>query len=262
MTHLLRATPSEVLFSQRALAAIVAETAEHHPDETGGILLGHWHADRWIVLEAIDPGPGAVRSACAFSYDVAYVNHLAAQLSRLYRQPLHRIGLWHRHPGSFDQFSADDDSTNREFAALSPHGALSCLVNLDPLFRLTAMHVPSDLLYRKLSWRCADQLLPPQSLALQDPGCLAPELLEAQSLSRRLRQLFCHHPRPATAVDPSLLDGIAPLLTALDRQQRWGYALRASGHELQLALVERDGEGRHLLTLTPDACGPEVLDAL
>ena len=41
--------PVEVLFSRRAHAAICAETLEHHPNETGGILLGRYHQKRWQV---------------------------------------------------------------------------------------------------------------------------------------------------------------------------------------------------------------------
>ena len=150
MQHTQPGAPQEVLFSRRAIAAICAETLEHHPLETGGILLGHWHQQRWQVLEAIDPGPDARCTATTFEYDCAYVDHLASKLARQYRQPLQLIGLWHRHPGSFDRFSAEDDVTNQRFAALTPHGALSCLVNLDPDFRLTAFHVPKDLRYVRL----------------------------------------------------------------------------------------------------------------
>lgn len=170
MSHTSIPAPLEVLFSRRAVAAICAETLEHHPLETGGILLGHWHQRRWQVLEAIDPGPGARCTPTTFEYDRAYVAHLASKLARQYRKPLELIGLWHRHPGSFDRFSAEDDVTNQRFVALTPHGALSCLVNLDPDFRLTAFHVPKDLRYRRLPLVVGDALIDSQLREPLHPG--------------------------------------------------------------------------------------------
>jgi proteasome lid subunit RPN8/RPN11 len=249
MTNTSALAPVEVLFSRRAHAAICAETLEHHPNETGGILLGHFHQNRWQVLEAIDPGPAARCTAPTFEYDLAYVNHLAAKQARLYCRPLQLIGLWHRHPGSFDRFSAEDDTTNRRFAQQSPDGALSCLINLDPNFRISAYHVSADLTYRQLPWWRGNELLDSELFALNDGSALDPQLLAERVLALDLQRLFERNPRPAAALQAPLLAALDPVLNQLEQQQRWGYGLRACGSYLQLALVEHQGPGRQLWEL-------------
>lgn len=238
--------PVEVLFSQRAHAAICAETMAHHPNETGGILLGHCIENRWQVLEAIDPGPGALCTATTFSYDQAYVNHLAAKLARQYRQPLQLIGLWHRHPGSFDRFSSEDDITNRRFAQQSAHGALSCLVNLDPSFRLTAYHVPHNLHYRQLPTTVSDALLNSSIREQLQASDLNPERLADQAFAHDLQVLFQLQPRESAPLEENLAAGLDGLLERLDQQQRWRYGIKACGARLQLALVEHSGPARQL----------------
>lgn len=239
----------EVLFSQRAHAAICVETLGHHPNETGGILLGHFHQNRWQVLEAIDPGPAARCTPSTFEYDRAYVNHLAAKQSRLYCRPLQLIGLWHRHPGSFDRFSAEDDTTNRRFAQQTPHGALSCLVNLDPNFRITAYHVSADLAYRQLPWCKGDQLIDSELRSLSDSSALDPQLLAERALAQHLQRLFECYPRERAALEAPLAGALDSVLNQLQQQQRWGYGLRACGSYLQLALVEHEGPGRQFWEL-------------
>jgi proteasome lid subunit RPN8/RPN11 len=255
MQHTQPGAPQEVLFSRRAIAAICAETLEHHPLETGGILLGHWHQQRWQVLEAIDPGPDARCTATTFEYDCAYVDHLASKLARQYRQPLQLIGLWHRHPGSFDRFSAEDDVTNQRFAALTPHGALSCLVNLDPDFRLTAFHVPKDLRYVRLPLVVGDALIDSQLREPLHPRDLEPEELAEQALAAELQQMLARVPRVRSALLPALADGLEPLLAALEAQNSWRYGLRACGRVLQVALVEVRGSRRQLWELSLSRSG-------
>ena len=250
MQHTQPGAPQEVLFSRRAIAAICAETLEHHPLETGGILLGHWHQQRWQVLEAIDPGPDARCTATTFEYDCAYVDHLASKLARQYRQPLQLIGLWHRHPGSFDRFSAEDDVTNQRFAARTPHGALSCLVNLDPDFRLTAFHVPKDLRFVRLPLVVGDALIDSSLREPLHPRDLEPEGLAEQALAMELQQLLAHVPRVRSALLPALGDSLEPVLTALEAQDSWRYGLRACGRVLQVALVEVRGSRRQLWELS------------
>ena len=247
--------PVEVLFSRRAHAAICAETLEHHPNETGGILLGRYHQNRWQVLEAIDPGPAAESTATSFSYDQGYVNHLAAKLARQYRQPLQLVGLWHRHPGSFDRFSADDDITNRRFARQGSHGALSCLVNLDPEFRLTAYHVPADLRYQQLPVWIGDALLDGELRQQLDASDLDPERLGASGLACELQELFAWRQRRALALRGPLTARLDGVLAQLDQLQRWRYGLRACGAVLQVALVERAGPRRQLWEVQANATG-------
>ena len=241
----------QVVVSSRAYAAIVAETHAQHPNETGGILLGHHRQGVWHVIEAIDPGPNAHFSPTTFEYDTAYVTHLARKLAGVYEQPLSLIGLWHRHPGSFDRFSAEDDATNRRYAEQSPAGAISCLVNLDPDFRITAYHVPADLAYRRLPISCGDHAIPGALLEPRRVGCLQPAALEHQRQQQVLQSLL------AGSVDHSMPQPLAPALTAvleslleqLESQQRFAYALQPCGSDLYLALVERWGQGRRTLRL-------------
>ena len=47
----------KVVFSDRAFAAIMAETTEKIKTETGGLFLGYFEDGIWYVIEAIDPGP-------------------------------------------------------------------------------------------------------------------------------------------------------------------------------------------------------------
>jgi proteasome lid subunit RPN8/RPN11 len=247
--------PVEVLFSRRAHAAICAETLEHHPNETGGILLGRFHQNRWQVLEAIDPGPCAECSATSFRYDQGYVNHLAAKLARQYRHHLQVIGLWHRHPGSFDRFSVEDDITNRRFARQSCHGALSCLVNLDPQFRLTAYHVPADLCYQQLAVWVGDRLIDSELRQQFDASDLDAKQLSAVALAWEFQELFACRARSALPLQGAMVAELDRALAQLDQLQQWRYGLRACGDVLQVALVERDGPRRQLWELHATEAG-------
>jgi hypothetical protein len=77
------------------------------------------------------------------------------------------IGLWHRHPGSFDEFSSTDNGTNSDYAKLSPDGAISILVNIDPKFRITPYHVAWPLRYTKITYKVDDDLIPEHLLQLK-----------------------------------------------------------------------------------------------
>ena len=158
----------QVIFTQRAFVSILAETAEKIQTETGGIFLGYRNADVWYVIEAIDPGPKSTFQVAYFEYDSKYVNHLANKIARLYGRPLELVGLWHRHQGSFDQFSGTDDETNLRYASLHKEGAISALVNIDPDFRLTVFHVSSPLSYQRVSYKVGDDLIPMEYRELCD----------------------------------------------------------------------------------------------
>ncbi len=129
--------PVAAVFSERALASCMAETLQHGGDETGGLLLGHRAGPLWYVVESVDPGPNSRHRAANFEYDHDYVNHLINKLRWYYAKPLDLMGLWHRHPGSFDSFSATDHVTHRRFLNQQPEGILSALINIDPRPRMT-----------------------------------------------------------------------------------------------------------------------------
>lgn len=150
----------EVIFHPDAFHTILAETHHKHPVETGGILLGSTEGPRWYVIEVIEPGPGSVFQSHYFEYDHQFVNYLAKARARRYKIPLKLLGLWHRHPGSYDEFSATDDETNLKFAKLSTIGMLSGLVNIDPDFRFTLFHFDEQLDYRKTGFRISRKDIP------------------------------------------------------------------------------------------------------
>lgn len=158
-----------VVFSERAFSAVLAETAEKITTETGGLFLGVVKDDTWYIIEAIDPGPKSIFEVAYFEYDQQYTQHLINKIANLYSQKLELIGLWHRHPGSFDQFSSTDDGTNAKFAAMRKEGAISGLVNIDPKFRLTMYYVEPPYRYRKIAYEVGDQLIPNIYLLYKTP---------------------------------------------------------------------------------------------
>ena len=152
--------PKHVVFSDRAITSILAETHEKIKTETGGVFLGHRKDDIWYVVENADPGIKATYTTSYFEYDQNYINHIINKLARLYIQPLELLGLWHRHPGSMDTFSSTDDGTNTEFAKLNSTGAISMLVNIDPKLRFTVYHVTMPLRYEKITYSFGDERIP------------------------------------------------------------------------------------------------------
>ena len=159
-----------VVFSTDAFNTIITETLHKHPDETGGILLGQDDGSMWYVIECIEPGPAAIFRPHYFEYDHDFVNYVARARARRYRIPLKLLGLWHRHPGSFDRFSSTDDETNRAFAGKRSPGAISGLVNIDPNFRFTLYHFDATLKYRKTEYEVSDEGIPASYLMKRFTG--------------------------------------------------------------------------------------------
>ena len=156
--------PIEVVFHPDAFLTILTETFHKHPAETGGILLGSTEGPKWYVIEVIEPGPGSIFRTQYFEYDHAFVNYLGRARARRYKIPLKVLGLWHRHPGSFDRFSLTDDETNLKFAELSDIGMLSGLVNLDPDFRFTLYYFDERLIYTKTGYKVSLEEIPEKYL--------------------------------------------------------------------------------------------------
>lgn len=156
-----------VVFSNRAYISVLAETTEKIKTETGGLFLGTMQDDTWYILESIDPGPNSIFEVAYFEYDQKYTQHLINKIANLYDKPLALIGLWHRHPGSFDQFSNTDDGTNTKYANMRKEGAISALVNIDPVFRITMYQVDKPCRYRKISYDVGDSFIPNELLKLK-----------------------------------------------------------------------------------------------
>lgn len=158
-----------VVFSNRAYTSVLAETTEKIKTETGGLFLGVVQDDTWYIIEAIDPGPKSIFEIAYFEYDQKYTQHLINKIANLYEKRLELIGLWHRHPGSFDQFSSTDDGTNAKYASMRTEGAISALVNIDPAFRITMYHVDRPCRYKKIEYDVGDSLIPDGLLKFKTP---------------------------------------------------------------------------------------------
>lgn len=163
------------------MTALLVEAKEKESTETGGVFLGKYEDGIWYVVETIDPGPNSIFQYAYFEYDQDYINHLINKISRLYKNQLDLIGLWHRHPGSLDTFSATDDGTNTQYAELSKFGAISGLVNIDPDFRLTIYHVDLPLSYQKIEYSIDDDRIPDHISELKDPYVYSKELSQTQN---------------------------------------------------------------------------------
>ena len=114
----------QVIFSDRAYMAVISETSEKIKTETGGVFLGCCENETWYIIETIDPGPNAVFREAYFEYDQQYVEYHINQTARKYQAELTLVGIWHKHPGSYNGFSSVDDITNAEYAKLSDNGAV------------------------------------------------------------------------------------------------------------------------------------------
>jgi hypothetical protein len=163
--------PKKIIISTGAFLSVVSEVNSYPDTETGGIFLGTIENNNWYIIESIDPGyKDGIRYQAYFEYDITYVNHLANIRNRLYDKELILLGLWHRHPGSMDTFSGPDRETNKRFADSLPNGALSALINIDPIFRITMYHVSSNLHYTTLKdIAVGDEHVPVEYLKLKDP---------------------------------------------------------------------------------------------
>lgn len=165
----------EVIFSDKAYNELIRESFAMHPVETGGLLLGYVVNGTWVVMEVVPPGySNAIHQTSYFEYDQEFVNYLIPSIANRYKDPLQLLGLWHRHPGSMDYFSATDDATNSEFASISKLGAISGLVNIDPSFRLTMYHLdhfektrPRNVAYSKVNVEIGDDFIPDEFFALR-----------------------------------------------------------------------------------------------
>ena len=161
----------QVVFSDQSYLSMITEVFHHNEMETGGILLGKEVNSIWYVFENIDPGYSSVIHKHAyFEYDVQYVNHLANVRNRLYENDIELLGLWHRHPGSFNQFSKTDDKTNIDFAKLHVRGAISAIINLNKRVELTMYHVSLPLKYKLIdNVLIGNKYIPSQLMKFKNP---------------------------------------------------------------------------------------------
>lgn len=173
-----------IILSTRAYRDILNETSQHLQTETGGVFIGAQERGVWYVVESIDPGPRASLSHSYFEYDKGYVNHLANKVSKRYAFPLRLVGLWHRHPGSFDSFSSTDDQTHLRYLGQCGTAVISILANIDPKFRLTSYVIDGPpVRHHKVSHAIGDKFLPADILNPVDETALL-KRIERPSSSR------------------------------------------------------------------------------
>ncbi len=234
----------KVVLSSQAYLAIVAETFAHLDTETGGIFLGKILDDVWYVLETLDPGYGNIsRRVSYFEYDVEYVTHLANVRARLYKNGLKLIGLWHRHPGSFDRFSATDDETHLRYTNQNPQGAISALVNLDPYFRITMYHIAPPLQYSKVQdIVVGDSHIPNELLSLKTDKDFMDFAQYQTTTSKRKKSRFSIKSKKSTKVENQQQQEIAfqmleyELEDYLEKQADYSYEMKMQENEVKITM--------------------------
>ena len=154
----------KIVLSDRAYIQIFNESQSRIQTETGGLLLGHFDDGVWYVVEASDPGINAKFFNAYHEGDDVYENHVCGVISRTYKHPLVFLGMWHRHPGSFDSFSGTDDGTNYKYAGSAGNGCISAIINYDPDFRITFYYVQQGehhrVYYTKVDVEVGDDKIP------------------------------------------------------------------------------------------------------
>lgn len=122
---------------QGARSAMIAESNEVFPKETGGILVGYWvSCDVVVVTDVIGPGPRAAHEIDRFVPDPGYQNEKLAsrylESGRLYSY----LGDWHSHPNAGPQLSRMDRKALRTIAgtpqARAPIPLMAILANGNP----------------------------------------------------------------------------------------------------------------------------------
>ena len=158
--------------SDRAYATVISEVMSNGQNETGGVFLGYIVNRAWYIVEAVDAGLNTVNQVAFFQWDTNYVNYQSKRLSKIYKKPLTILGFWHRHPGSMDYFSGQDESTIRSNLRDLKLGLLSMLVNIDPKLRMTYYYCYGNDIMR-IRYDVGDKYFPAELLAFADANELS-----------------------------------------------------------------------------------------
>jgi len=236
----------KVIMASKVYLSITAETYSFPDIETGGIFLGKVIKDVWYINEVIDPGYNdIIRSSAYFEYDANYVTHLANVKNRLYLKGIDLLGLWHRHPGGFDRFSATDDETNIRFAKLHPFGAVSAIINLDPDFRITMYHVSLPIQYAKVkNVIVGDSYIPKKLFMLKRPD----DFIKKQNIEINTGECFNSVKRTFSnskhkEIQPVINQDLAmeilesELDTYLERQTEYSYDMAMAKDSVKIKMI-------------------------
>lgn len=165
LRDVLPAVTPRVVLAASAHAAIeaVCESAEDGL-ESGGILLGHQHADGHLsVTVAGDPGPRAQRSRRSFRRDHAHAQALASAAYARDRSVW--IGDWHTHPSGPERPSPTDLRSYVEVLRdEDSHFAVFLSIIAVPV-------VPRPLLW---AWAVTDKTIAPTGLWVTIPDAVSP----------------------------------------------------------------------------------------
>ena len=103
---------TNIWLSRKDLASMCEEACHHHPNETGGVLMGYWaQNNEAVVTELISGGPCAKRDRYTFHPDG---ESQAKQIEAIYASSgrMHTyLGDWHTHPNGKLALSPTDRRT-------------------------------------------------------------------------------------------------------------------------------------------------------
>ncbi|MEX0655325.1 MAG: Mov34/MPN/PAD-1 family protein [Phycisphaeraceae bacterium] len=116
------ATESTVWLSRSVLKFIVHNADHHHPEETGGVLLGYWINDGTdvVITKAVGPGPEAGHRRYGFTPDHQYQEQEIARFYEASGRRLGYLGDWHSHPEGPTKLSRRDCRTLKRIARFGP----------------------------------------------------------------------------------------------------------------------------------------------
>lgn len=92
-----------------ALLSIIDEARKHYPNETGGILIGHYNEDLRIAV-VIEARPRASDSEAGRTWFIRGRKGLTRVLRESWQSGEYYLGEWHSHPNGLASPSATDDS--------------------------------------------------------------------------------------------------------------------------------------------------------
>lgn len=184
----------QILLSDKAFAKIVSETLSYGENETGGVLIGYISNGIWYVTDVIDAGlkQDTTHTVTYFVYDENYVNHRIQREGMIYKYQPTCLGFFHRHPNSFDRFSAPDERTMKEHCRTSKHGIISMLVNIDPHMRFTFYYASKKNELFRVSYKVGEKNIPKEFFEVATYDLIAERLNTNICLTRPDLQKVIH----------------------------------------------------------------------
>jgi len=156
-----------LIVTNEAMVEMISETLCHPKDETGVVLAGYFCSKGTIVVtDVVDPGfsrnnDNIAHTSTFFSYDSDYVNHRLQEIRKLRLHRISFLGVVHRHPGNYDEFSSTDelsilgDLRRHSYSVETPDGVIAtgllyALINIDPILRISWFYITPDGVCQRL----------------------------------------------------------------------------------------------------------------